>query len=452
MHLVSASVFGKLARIEELAWRRTSAVLSAPSFSALSYPASSRARRAIAMAAPPPNGNASLPSQISRRLEKFKTTIFTEISILAVKHQAINLGQGFPNFDGPDFVKDAAIQAIKEGKNQYARGFGIPQLNAAIAERFHKDTGLLVDSETEVTVTSGCTEAIAASMIGLVNPGDEVILFAPFYDSYLATLSMADATVKTITLRPPDFAVPEKELREAFSKKTRAIMINTPHNPSGKVFSRKELELIASLCREHDTLVFSDEVYHKLTFGVEHISIASLEGMYERTVTLNSLGKTFSLTGWKIGWAVAPPNLTWGVRQAHAFLTFATATPFQWAAVSALNAPESFYKDLAKDYKIKRDILVRGLTEVGFKVFEPQGTYFVMVDHTPFGFASDVEFCKYLIEEVGVAAIPPSVFYTNPDDGKSLVRFAFCKDEDTLTQAVERMKLKLKKKVISHAF
>lgn len=371
------------------------------------------------------------------------------MSILATKHQAINLGQGFPNFDGPEFVKEAAIQAIKEGKNQYARGFGVPQLNAAIADRFRKDTGLMVDPETEVTVTSGCTEAIAAAMIGLVNPGDEVILFAPFYDSYLATLSMVDATVKTVTLRPPDFAVPEKELREAFSKKTRAIMVNTPHNPTGKVFSLKELELIASLCKEHNSLAFTDEVYHRLTFNTEHISLASLDGMYERTVTMNSLGKTFSLTGWKIGWALAPPNLSWGLRQAHAFLTFATATPFQWAAVAALNAPDSFYKELIEDYTTKKDILVKGLKEVGFKVYEPQGTYFVMVDHTPFGFNNDIDFCKYLIEEVGVVAIPPSVFYLNPEDGKSLVRFAFCKDEDTLRKAVDRMKLKLTKRLAS---
>ena len=259
------------------------------------------------------------------------------MSILAIKHQAINLGQGFPNFDGPDFVKNAAIEAIKEGKNQYARGYGIPELNVAIASRFFKDTGLTVNPETEVTVTSGCTEAIASSMIGLVNPGDEVILFAPFYDSYLATLSMVDAKVKTVTLQPPDFAVPKEELEKAFSNKTRAIVVNTPHNPTGKVFSRQELEFIASLCKKHDALAFTDEVYHRLTYEAEHISLASLEGMYERTVTMNSLGKTFSLTGWKIGWAIAPPNLTWGLRQAHAFLTFATATPFQSAAVAALN-------------------------------------------------------------------------------------------------------------------
>ncbi|GLJ42294.1 hypothetical protein SUGI_0875540 [Cryptomeria japonica] len=386
-----------------------------------------------------------LPLQVSHRLEKFKTTIFTQMSSLAVKHQAINLGQGFPNFDGPEFVKEAAIQAIREGKNQYARGYGVPELNSAVAARFKKDTGLIVDPEKEVTVTSGCTEAIAATMLGLINPGDEVILFAPFYDSYEATLSMSEAKIKTVTLRPPDFAVPEKELCEAFSRNTRAILINTPHNPTGKIFSRKELDIIASLCIENDTLAFTDEVYDKLTFEADHISMASLPGMYERTVTMNSLGKTFSLTGWKIGWAIAPPHLTWGVRQAHSFLTFATSTPMQWAAVAALQAPDSYYYELLKDYSAKKDILVEGLKDVGFNVYDSPGTYFVMVDHTPFGFDNDIDFCKHLIEKVGVVAIPTSVFYLDPDDGKNMVRFTFAKDEDTLKSAVERMKAKLKR-------
>eukprot|EP01018_Ginkgo_biloba_P034424 Gb_14416 [translate_table: standard] len=385
------------------------------------------------------------PFQVARRLEKFKTTIFTQMSILAVKHQAVNLGQGFPNFDGPEFVKEAAIQAVKEGKNQYARGYGVPELNSAVAARFKKDTGLTIDPEKEVTITSGCTEAIAATMLGLINPGDEVILFAPFYDSYQATLSMADAKIKTVTLRPPDFAVPEEELREAFSKDTRAVLINTPHNPTGKMFTHKELELIASLCIENDALAFTDEVYDKLAFEAEHISMASLPGMYERTVTMNSLGKTFSLTGWKIGWAIAPPHLTWGLRQAHSYLTFATSTPMQWAAVAALQAPDSYYEELVKDYRTKKDILVDGLKAVGFNVYNSQGTYFVMVDHTPFGFENDIAFCEHLIEKVGVVAIPTSVFYMDPNDGKNLVRFTFCKDEDTLKKAVERMKANLKK-------
>ncbi|XP_038715802.1 probable N-succinyldiaminopimelate aminotransferase DapC isoform X2 [Tripterygium wilfordii] len=385
------------------------------------------------------------PLQVAKRLEKFKTTIFTQMSSLAIKHGAINLGQGFPNFDGPEFVKEAAIQAIKDGKNQYARGYGVPELNSTIASRFKKDTGLVVDPEKEITVTSGCTEAIAATILGLINPGDEVILFAPFYDSYEATLSMAGAKIRCITLRPPDFAVPINELKSAITENTRAILLNTPHNPTGKMFTREELNTIASLCIENDVLVFADEVYDKLAFEMEHISMASLPGMYERTVTMNSLGKTFSLTGWKIGWAIAPPHLTWGLRQAHAFLTFATSTPMQWAAATALNAPDSYYIELKRDYMAKKEILVEGLKAVGFKVFPSSGTYFVVVDHTPFGLDNDIAFCEYLIKEVGVVAIPTSVFYLNPEEGKNLIRFTFCKDEETLRTAVERMKEKLRR-------
>ncbi|XP_006351874.1 probable N-succinyldiaminopimelate aminotransferase DapC [Solanum tuberosum] len=386
------------------------------------------------------------PIQVAKRLEKFKTTIFTQMSMLAIKHGAINLGQGFPNFDGPDFVKEAAIQSIKEGKNQYARGYGVPDLNSAVAARFKKDSGLDVDPEKEVTVTSGCTEAIAATMLGLINPGDEVILFAPFYDSYEATLSMAGAKIKGITLRPPDFSLPIDELKSAISKNTRAILLNTPHNPTGKMFTREELNVIASLCIENDVLVFADEVYDKLAFEMEHISIASLPGMYERTVTMNSLGKTFSLTGWKIGWAIAPPHLTWGVRQAHSYLTFATSTPMQYASATALRTPDSYYEELKRDYSAKKAILVEGLKAVGFIVYPSSGTYFVVVDHTPFGLDNDIAFCEYLIKEVGVVAIPTSVFYLNPEEGKNLVRFTFCKDEDTLRSAVQRMKEKLSKK------
>ncbi|KAL5704274.1 hypothetical protein ACHQM5_022724 [Ranunculus cassubicifolius] len=393
---------------------------------------------------PKPITQTQFPLQVAKRLEKFKTTIFTQMSSLAIKHGAINLGQGFPNFDGPDFVKEAAIQAIKDGKNQYARGYGVPDLNSAVAERFKKDSGLIVDPEKEVTVTSGCTEAIAATILGLINPGDEVVVFAPFYDSYEATLSMAGASVKAITLRPPDFSVPIDELKSTVTKNTRAILINSPHNPTGKMFNKSEMDTIASLCIENDVLVFSDEVYDKLAFEADHISIASLPGMYERTVTMNSLGKTFSLTGWKIGWAIAPPHLTWGVRQAHSYLTFATSTPMQSAAATALRAPDSYYEELKKDYNTKKAILVEGLKDVGFKVYPSSGTYFVIADHTPFGKPNDIAFCEYLIEEVGVVAIPTSVFYLNPEDGKNLVRFTFCKDEGTLRGAVERMKQKLK--------
>jgi aspartate/methionine/tyrosine aminotransferase len=341
-------------------------------------------------------------------------------------------------------VKEAAIQAIRDGKNQYARGFRVPDLNIAIAERFKKDTGLIVDPDREITVTAGCTEAIAATVLGLINPGDEVILFAPFYDSYNATLSMAGADVKSITLHLPDFAVPIEELKSIISKNTRAILINTPHNPTGKMFTREELNTIASLCIENDVLVFSDEVYDKLAFDMEHISIASLPGMFERTVTMNSLAKSFSLTGWKVGWAIAPAHLTWGVRQAHTFITFSTSNPLQCGATAALRAPDSYFVELKKDYIAKRAIFVEGLKSVGFKVFPSNGTFFVLADHTPFGLENDVAFCEYLIKEIGVAALPSSLFYLNPEDGKNLVRFTFCKDEETLKAAVERMK-KLKK-------
>eukprot|EP00897_Mesotaenium_endlicherianum_P008000 jgi/Mesen1/7228/ME000372S06471 len=395
------------------------------------------------------NGAGGITPQVSARLSKFGTTVFTEISALAAKHSAVNLGQGFPNFDGPNFIKEAAIQAIHDGKGQYARMSGVPELNRAVAAQFAAETGVTVDPDREVTVTSGCTEAIAATILGLINPGDEVILFQPFYDSYLATLAMADAVVRTVTLRPPEFAVPEAELQATFSPKTRAVLVNSPHNPTGKVFSPRELELVASLCKEHDAIAVSDEVYSKMVYQDQrHVSIASLPGMYERTITLNSLGKTFSLTGWKVGWAVAPAHLTWGLRQAHSYLTFAVPTPLQWGAVAALAAPEAFYQELHEDYSRRKNILVDGLKEVGFRVYEPQGTYFVMADHTMFGFANDVDFCKHLIEEVGVAAIPPSAFYVDAAEGKDLVRFAFCKDDETLKEAVRRMKAKLKPSLV----
>ncbi len=378
-------------------------------------------------------------SAVADRLAPFGSTIFSQISRLALEHDAINLGQGFPNFDGPEFIKQAAIDAINNGHGQYARSFGIPQLNQAIAERFISDTGQSIDPDKEITVTSGCTEALIATFMGLVNPGDEVILFEPYFDSYRACVAMAGAEAKFITLRPPDFEVNEADLRAAFSDKTKAILVNTPHNPTGKMFTKEELEQIASLCKEHDAIAITDEVYERLTFDSQHISLATLDGMYERTVTLSSLGKTFSLTGWKIGWAIAPPHLTAGVRAAHQFITFATATPLQHGAAAALQVDDSYYQEFVETYTRRRNILADGLSEIGFEVYLPQGTYFVLADHTRFGFEDDVKFCEHLIKEVGVAAIPPSAFYSNPSDGKNLVRFAFCKDEQTLIDALKRM-------------
>lgn len=376
---------------------------------------------------------------IATRVSTFGETIFTEFSRLAVKHNAVNLGQGFPNFDGPKFVVDAAAAAMAAGHNQYARMFGLPILNQAIAARFGADSGLRIDPETEVTITSGCTEALAATFLGLVNPGDEVILFEPYYDSYRACVAFAGAAPRFVALRPPDFAFDDDELRRAFTRKTRAILINTPHNPTGKVFSRAELELIAHLCHEHDAIAITDEVYEKITFDAEHISLATLPDMGERTVTLSSLGKTFSLTGWKIGWAIAPPALTKGVRGAHQFLTFATSTPLQHAAAAALAAPDSYYTDLRDMYLGKRDLLAEGLASIGFEVFLPRGSYFILADHSRFGFDDDVSFCRYLVEEVGVASIPPSSFYERKELGRSLVRFAFCKTDETLREALARL-------------
>jgi len=376
---------------------------------------------------------------VSDRLQPFGETIFTTITALANRHQAINLGQGFPNFDGPEFVKAAATAAMESGENQYPRSFGVPQLVEAIAARFEADTGLAVDPMAQVTVTSGCTEALAATFLGLLNPGDEVVLIEPTYDAYRPDAALAGAVPRFVTLRPPDFRLDPDELRAAFSPKTAAIVVNSPHNPTGRVFDAEELTAVAELCREFDAIAITDEVYERMVFAGDHISLATFPGMWDRTVTLSSLGKSFSLTGWKVGWAIAPEHLTAGVRAAHQFLTFTTASPMQHGAAAALGAPDSYYDDLRAAYRSRRDLLAAGLTRIGFEVHLPAGTYFMLAYHTRFGFQDDVAFVRHLIETTGVAAIPPSAFYHDPADGAALVRFAFCKDETTLAAAVDRM-------------
>lgn len=376
---------------------------------------------------------------VAARLQPFGETIFTTITALAAKNDAINLGQGFPNFDGPSFVKDAAAEAISRGENQYPRSFGVPTLVRAIGDRFTTDTGIEVDPMSHVTVTSGCTEALAASFLGLLEPDDEVVLIEPTYDAYRPDAALAGATPKFVTLRPPQFRLDGDELRAAFSAKTKAIVINTPHNPTGRVFDLDELQTVADLCHEYDAIAITDEVYERMVFDGKHVSLASLDGMWDRTVTLSSLGKSFSLTGWKVGWAVAPDHLTAGVRAAHQFLTFTTASPLQHGAAAALRAPESYYFNLAASYRAKRDLLAGGLGALGFNVSMPQGTYFMLAGHKRFGFDDDISFVRHLIEKTGVAAIPPSAFYHRPEDGASLVRFAFCKDEETLRTAIERL-------------
>jgi len=372
----------------------------------------------------------------AKRLEKFGETVFATWSRLAVEHDAINLGQGFPDFDAPEFVKEAAIKAIRDGENQYSRSAGHPLLVEAIADTFE----IPINPMEEVTVTCGSTETIAATILGIINPGDEVIVIEPFYESYLACLSMAGAIPKIVTLHAPDFTFDEAELRATFSDNTRMIIMNTPHNPTGRVFSRDELNLISTLAIEHDVIVLSDEVYDKLVLTGEHIPIATLSGMRERTITLRSLGKVFSVTGWKIGWSVASSELTEAIRNAHQFLTFCASTPLQVAAATALRSPSDYYSTYTAEYRERRDTLVQGLKSVGFNVRSPQGTYFVLADHSPFGLKDDVAFCHHLVNTCGVVGIPPSTFYAKNNEGKGLVRFAFCKGLETLNTAVERLK------------
>ncbi len=377
---------------------------------------------------------------VASRLRPFGNTIFTEISLRARQRKAVDLGQGFPDFEGPDFVKQAAKAGIDLQSNQYPPSMGIPVLREGIAACFGDQTGIEADPDRHVTVTSGCTEALAASFLGLVEPGDRVILLQPWYDAYPVGCALAGALPRFVTLRPPDFRLPEAELRAAFQAGARAIVFNTPHNPTGRVFDHDELALVAELCVAHDVIAFTDEVYEHIRFdGRSHLSLAALPGMWERTVTMSSVGKSFSLTGWKTGWAVAPENLTAGVRAAHQFLTFTTPNPMQHGAAAALSAPGEYFEELRALYTSRRDLLAEGLDRLGFGVYTPEGTYFLLADHRPFGFPDDVAFVNHLIEEVGVAAIPPSVFYDDPADGAELVRFAFCKSESTLRTALKRM-------------
>ncbi len=377
---------------------------------------------------------------VSQRLARFGSTVFTEISALARKHGAIDLGQGFPGWEGPAFVKAEAARALEHESNQYPPSMGIPVLRQAITDRWHKDTAMAIDPDANVTVTSGCTEALAATFLGLFEPGDEVILFEPYYDAYPVGCSLSGATPRFVTLRPPDFAVREAELRAAFNQKTRAIVVNTPHNPTGHVFTGAELQLIADLCIQNDVIAITDEVYERIVYDGSHLRLATFPGMWERTLTLSSIGKSFSLTGWKTGWAIGPEPLTGAVRAAHQFLTFTTPNPMQYGSAAAVAAPDAYFDELVASYRSKRDLLAGGLQDLGFDVFTPAGAYYILADHRRFGFADDVSFVHHMVEQAGVAAIPPSAFYSDPADGKDLVRFAFCKTEPVLVEALSRMR------------
>ena len=391
---------------------------------------------------PRPNvsGVSSRQPFLNARLQGFGATIFAEMSALAVKTNAVNLGQGFPDKDGPIEVMDAATEAIRNGLgNQYPPGIGVPELRHAVADHQRRFYGLDFNPDTEILITAGASEALAASVIALCETGDEVVTFEPWYDIYGANIAMAGASKKVVTLRPPNYAFEEAEFLAALSPKTRLILLNTPHNPTGKVFSREELEFIANVAIERDLLVVTDEVYEHLVFEGEHIPIASLPGMRERTVTISSGGKTFSFTGWKIGWVCSTPELTGAVRIAKQFLTFVSGGPFQYAIAAGLALGDDFYETLLSDMRSKRDHLSAGLRSAGFEIFESQGTYFVTADARSVGYEDGLELCWQLPEKVGVVAVPNVVFYDNQDEGKHLIRFAFCKSLDVLDEAIHRL-------------
>ncbi|MGF1431521.1 pyridoxal phosphate-dependent aminotransferase [Kitasatospora sp. LaBMicrA B282] len=377
---------------------------------------------------------------LNRRLAGMGTTIFAEMSALATATGSINLGQGFPDTDGPHEIAQAAANAVLTGRgNQYPPGPGIPELRTAVAEHQQRFYGLTYDPDTEVLVTAGATEAIAAALLALLEPGDEVIAFEPFYDSYAACIAMAGATRVPLTLRQPAFRPDLDELRALITPRTRLLLLNTPHNPTGTVLTPEELRTIAELAVEHDLLVITDEVYEHLVFTGAHHPIAALPGMRERTVSISSAGKTFSFTGWKVGWVTASAPLVAAVRTAKQYLTYVSAGPFQYAVAEALRLPDEYFTGFRADLTRKRDLLAAGLAEAGFRVHEPQGTYFITTDITPLGEKDGIEFCRTLPERCGVVAIPNVVFYDNADAGRSLVRFTFCKQEVMLNEAIDRL-------------
>ncbi len=374
-------------------------------------------------------------------LVPYGVSVFTEFTALAAEHGAINLSQGFPGFDGPAFLFDAARQAMEAGHNQYAPSHGVPALRRAVAAKVRRFSGLDPDEDAEVTVFCGATEALFSSIMALVEPGEEVVLFEPAYDSYAPCVTMAGGTPRFVPLRPPGFRIDEEALDAAVGPRTKMIVVNTPMNPTGRVFDRRELRIVAAAATAADAYVLTDEVYEHLTYdGREHVSLATLDGMWPRTVTISSTAKTFSMTGWKIGYAVAAAPLSRAIRRAHQFVTFATATPLQHAMARALESGDAYYREFLASYERRRDVLLSHLEAAGFAVVRPQGTYYVMADIAPLGFGDDVEFCRMLPREIGVAAIPVSAFYEGRRGGRGLVRFAFCKRVRELEEAGARLR------------
>lgn len=385
-----------------------------------------------------------MKNRVSRKVSRFTESVIREMSRQATLYGAVNLSQGFPDFPAPADVKRAACEAIEADINQYSVTWGAKRFREAIAAKTKWHLGLEVDPDREVVVTCGSTEAMIATMMAVIDPGEEVIVFEPFYENYGPDAILSDAVTRYVTLYPPNWTFDPDELRAAFNEKTKAIIINTPHNPTGKIFSREELRFIADLCIEHDVLALTDEIYEHIWYpdparGIEHVAIATLEGMRDRTVTINSLSKTYSVTGWRVGFAIASPDLINGIRQVHDFLTVGAAAPLQEAGVYALSLPPSYYEKLQQDYQKRRDYLLGVLEEVGFKCYKPDGAYYIMTDISDFGFENDVKFTEHLVREIGVAVVPGSSFYRRPELGAQQVRFCYCKCDETLRAGAERL-------------
>lgn len=383
--------------------------------------------------------------RVSQKAGRFTESVIREMTREAIKHGAVNLSQGFPDFPAPEDLKRAAAAAINDDVNQYAVTWGAKDFREAISDKTRWFLGLDYDPEREITVTCGSTEGMIAAMMATVDPGEEVVVFEPFYENYAPDAILSGATPRYVPLRAPDWTFDPDELRAVFNPRTKAVILCNPNNPTGKVFTREEMEFIASLCREFDALCFTDEIYEHIVYPradreVEHISMAQLEGMKERTLVVNSMSKTYSVTGWRVGYVLAPPDITNAVRKVHDFLTVGAAAPLQRAGAYALRMPPAYYEELGREYERRRDLLLPVLEDVGFKVFRPDGAYYVMTDISAFGFADDVEFTRHLIQKVGVACVPGSSFYSRPELGARQVRFCFCKKDETLEAAADRLR------------
>ncbi|MBL8239277.1 MAG: aminotransferase class I/II-fold pyridoxal phosphate-dependent enzyme [Bryobacterales bacterium] len=376
----------------------------------------------------------------SARTADFTESVIREMTRLANAAGAVNLAQGFPDFAAPAFLKDAAAEAIAANHNQYPITWGIPPLRDAIAGKYKKTYGLELDPAREITVVCGSTEGMVATLLATVNEGDEVIVFEPYYENYHPDLQLCGGVRRIVTLQPPDWSFDREELRRAFNAKTKAIIINTPNNPTGRVFSLEELRFIAALCQEHDALCITDEIYEHIVYdGAVHVPVMTLPGMRERAVIVNSMSKTYSVTGWRVGWVAAAPDLTDSIRKVHDFLTVGAATPLQYAGVKALGQPSSFYDHLGVEYGARREQLLGILSGAGFRCFRPAGAYYIMTDISAFGFADDIQFVRHLINDVGLAAVPGSSFFSRAERGKKYVRFCFCKKPATLDAAAARL-------------